>query len=137
MELVTSSAFLAVLGTYLIIVALALWLVSPRLERFLGAERFRLEQAPEGAPRSIFIVLFLIAAWACLVFVIPIALSVQSQLSQAQTSGFVARDLWKIFLPLGLFFLLLVYGASHQLLCWIADQEWPQQTSDRKSDHES
>lgn len=125
MGLVTSSAFLAVLGVYLLFVALGVWLAGPRLERFFAANRYRGDQEPEGAPRSIYIVLFLISVWSCLIFVVPIALSVRYQVAQAAPSSGPILELWKLFIPLGMFFLFLVYGSSHGLLAWIADRAWP------------
>lgn len=135
MQTILSPTFLILFAVLLLGVTLLLVFLPPWFDRYQGSEQNIRWRQPDGAPRSVFALLYLLYAWAALVFLLPLVLTFQSRLSLASDRF----DLWlqtaKILVPIAILFLVFLFGANHGFLRWISDPEWPN-SDDKKGDRE-
>ena len=125
------SGFLILAGALFAITGIGVYFGAQRLEDFFSAPRFRADSEPEGAPRSIFYVFYMLIAWACLVFLLPLSIGYSIQLEQnARDLLRLAFNLVEILIGPLIVLLLLLYGIRRGFLSWVKEISWPNERKD-------
>lgn len=126
------SGFWILAGGLFFLTGISIYFGAQRLENFFSAPRFRSDSDSEGAPRSIFYIFYILIAWACLVFLLPLSLGYSVQLErQAQNLPGLALNLMEILAGPFIALLLLLYGIRRNFLHWVKDASWPDEKKDR------
>ena len=128
------------LHTILLLAMLPLFLVLlmvmkallPFLERRHATTRNVSAKQNKGAPRSIFPILYLLFAWACFVFFVPMAMGFRDLHQTLVAEQASVANLFRILISPIVFLLIVFYGIKRGFLNWIMDRKWPYEVGEQE-----
>ncbi len=124
MQVFIDSGFLLFALFVLLIVAVATYSLSSPLGYFYRSPRFQKARNHGEAPQDIYFLIYVLITWACLIFIVPMALSFQNYLSLRVEDS--TLTLIKIVLGPVLLGLIFAYGSRRKFLNWIMSIHWLQ-----------